>query len=165
MRYRRTVANLLAYLEATSLGLVDASEEERSRAQEIAEKLTEAESRKWRAHRRPSPGRSKPMRRAGLVLVLVAGLCALLAATCPFRSPSCGGSRFCAVPLHSSEIRGSESSCFALIESLLLLAPEDVIGGFLRPGSGDYHGTIIGLENVRPVLDVGGGAFEELLPA
>ena len=77
MRERRTVADLLAYLEATSLGLVDASEEERSRAQELAGKLTEAESRKWRAHRRPSPGRSKPMRRAGLLL-LVAGLSVVL---------------------------------------------------------------------------------------
>jgi len=65
MSNRRTVlcaANLLALLEATSLGLVDVTEEERSRAYEIAERVTEAQSRKWRAHRRPSRGRSKPLR-------------------------------------------------------------------------------------------------------
>lgn len=91
MRERRTVADLLAYLEATCLGLIDVSEEERSRAQELAGKLTEAESRKWRAHRRPSPGRSKPMRRAGLLL-LIAGL-SLLPTKAAARPPQIPASR------------------------------------------------------------------------
>ena len=65
MSERRPVfsaANLLAYLEATSLGLVNVSEDARLRASEAAEELKKAQSRKWRAHRRPSPGRSRPMR-------------------------------------------------------------------------------------------------------
>jgi hypothetical protein len=56
-------ANLLALLEATSMGLVgDVTEEERVRACEIAERVAEIESRRRRAHRRPSCGRSKPLR-------------------------------------------------------------------------------------------------------
>lgn len=60
-----STANLLALLEAASLDVVDVTEEERSRALEIAERVTEAQSRKWRAHRRPSRGRSKPLRGQG----------------------------------------------------------------------------------------------------
>ncbi len=65
MSNRRPVfsaANLLAHLEATSLGLVTVSEDERLRASEVAEEVKKTQSRKWRAHRRPSPGRSRPMR-------------------------------------------------------------------------------------------------------
>ncbi len=69
MNNRRPVfsaANLLAQLEAASLGLVNVSEDERLRASEAAEEVKKAQSRKWRAHRRPSPGRSRPMREWGL---------------------------------------------------------------------------------------------------
>jgi len=61
---RRTfsTSNLLAYLEATALGLVDVSENERLQALEAAQEVARAESRKWRVHRRPSPGRSRPLR-------------------------------------------------------------------------------------------------------
>jgi hypothetical protein len=65
MSNRRPVfstANLLAHLEAASLGLVDVSENERQRSMEAAEEVKKTESRKWRAHRRPSPGKSRPMR-------------------------------------------------------------------------------------------------------
>jgi hypothetical protein len=65
MSHRRpvfTTANLLAYLEATALGLVDVGEDERQQALEAAEEVKKTESRKWRAHRRPSPGKSRPMR-------------------------------------------------------------------------------------------------------
>ena len=57
-----SAANLLAQLEAASLGLVNVSEGERLRASETAEEVKKVQSRKWRAHRRPSPGRSRPMR-------------------------------------------------------------------------------------------------------
>ena len=57
-----SAANLLAYLEATSLGLVNVSEDVRLRASEAAEAVKKAQCRKWRAHRRPSKGRSRPMR-------------------------------------------------------------------------------------------------------
>ena len=65
MSNRRQVfytANLLALLEASSLGLDDVTEDERARAAEIVERVTQRESRKWRARRRPSRGRSKPLR-------------------------------------------------------------------------------------------------------
>jgi hypothetical protein len=82
MSYRRTVlsaANLLAHLEAASLGYVDEiSEEERSQALETARKVTEIESRKWRAHRRPSPGRRRAMRGVGLPGAIFAALLGLL---------------------------------------------------------------------------------------
>lgn len=57
-----SAANLLAHLEASSLGLVNVSEDERLQALETAERMKRAQFRKWRAHRRPSPGRSRPMR-------------------------------------------------------------------------------------------------------
>lgn len=176
MKSRRPVfsaANLLAYLEATSLGLVDVGEEERSRAKEVAEQLTKAESRKWRAHRRPSPGRSKPMGRAGLLLLLVPGLFALPKGLAVARanrpvvaattlSHSSASSRPQAAGGPAAE--GLSSGSFALIERLFLgLAPEDEIGGFLRPGGSGHHGTVIGLEHVCPVPDVGSGTLEELL--
>ena len=68
MSYRHPVlsdANLLAFLEAIALGWVDASEDERQRVYRIAERIERAESRKRRAHRRPSPGRSRPLRNLG----------------------------------------------------------------------------------------------------
>lgn len=61
-----TAANLLAQLEAASLGLVNVSENERSRASEAAEEVRKVQCRKWRAHRRPSPGRSRRMRDWGV---------------------------------------------------------------------------------------------------
>ena len=73
MSYLRPVlsaANLLAFLEGTSLGLVDVGEEVRLQAPQIVEKVTKTESRKWRAHRRPSPGRSRCMRGVGIAVVL-----------------------------------------------------------------------------------------------
>jgi hypothetical protein len=82
MSYRRPApspANLLAYLEATSLGNVDVSEEERLRALRIAEAVSKTESRRWRARRRPSPGRSKPLRRAGWSVIFLLSLNALSA--------------------------------------------------------------------------------------
>ena len=80
MSNRRPVfstANLLAYLEATSLGLVDVGEDERRRALEAAQEVKKTESRKWRAHRRPSPGRSRPMRVVPALVLVFSGLCAL----------------------------------------------------------------------------------------
>jgi hypothetical protein len=65
MSERRPVysaANLLAHLEAASLGLLNVSEDEQLRASEAVEEVKKTLSRKWRAHRRPSPGRSRPMR-------------------------------------------------------------------------------------------------------
>jgi hypothetical protein len=65
MSNRRRVfstANLLVYLEATSLGLVDVEEGERRQALEAAEEVKNTQSRKWRAHRRPSPGKSRRLR-------------------------------------------------------------------------------------------------------
>lgn len=57
------------------------------------------------------------------------------------------------------------SGGFALVDRLLLgLAPQNVVGGFLRACRGNHHCPVIGLENVSPVLDVGSRAFEELLP-
>lgn len=74
MSNRRPVlstANLLAYLEATSLGLVDVDEDERQRALEAAQEVKTTETRKWRAHRRPSPGKSRPMRVFSVAFLLV----------------------------------------------------------------------------------------------
>ena len=61
-----SAANLLAQLEAASLGLVNVSEDDRSRAWEAAEEVKKVQCRKWRAHRRPSPGRSRRMRDWGV---------------------------------------------------------------------------------------------------
>jgi hypothetical protein len=80
MSYRRPVfstANLLAYLEATSLGLVDVDEEERLRALEAAEEVKKTESRNWRAHRRPSPVKSRPLRVFSAFLLALSNLLAL----------------------------------------------------------------------------------------
>ncbi len=84
MSYHRSVftaANLLAHLEATSLGWVEASQEEQSRALEAVKEVSQAEGRRRRAHRRPSPGRSRLMRSAGssAVALFVVALSALLA--------------------------------------------------------------------------------------
>ena len=48
-------ANLLASLEAISLGLIDGTEEERRRASRVAATVTQTEARRWRIHRRPRP--------------------------------------------------------------------------------------------------------------
>lgn len=61
-----SAANLLAQLEAASLGLVNVSEDDRSRASEAADEVRKVQCRKWRAHRRPSPGRSRRMRDWGV---------------------------------------------------------------------------------------------------
>ena len=96
MSYRRPVfstANLLAHLEATSLGLVDVDEEERVRALEAAEEVKKAESRNWRAHRRPSPGKSRPLRVfSAAFLLALSGLLALPteAGIEPGAGPGCG---------------------------------------------------------------------------
>jgi hypothetical protein len=90
MSYRRPVfstANLLAHLEATSLGLVEVNEDERQRALEAAEEVKKADSRNWRAHRRPSPGKSRPLRVLSAALLLtLSGLLALPADA----GPGCG---------------------------------------------------------------------------
>jgi hypothetical protein len=65
-----STANLLAYLEATSQGWSDVGEDERLRALEAVEEVTRAESRKWRARRRPSPGRSRAVRGFSVVLLI-----------------------------------------------------------------------------------------------
>jgi hypothetical protein len=68
MSERRPVysaANLLAYLEAASLGLVNVSEAERLRASQAVHELKTTLSRKWRANKRPSPRRSRLMRSTG----------------------------------------------------------------------------------------------------
>ncbi len=53
-------ANLLAFLEAISLGVIDGIEDERRRASRVAAIVTETEARKRRIHRRLNlgPGRA-----------------------------------------------------------------------------------------------------------
>src|SRR4051794_33734089 len=87
-------ANLLAFLEAISLGLIDGTEEERRRASQAAVKVTQTEARNWLIHRRPrprpdstrrrpNPGKSKVMRRAGLSMILFLSISlSLQAVTC-----------------------------------------------------------------------------------
>jgi hypothetical protein len=79
--------NLLAFLEAISLGVIDGTEEEARRASQAATMVTQNEARRWRVYRRPSrqpnPGRSKIMRRAGLSLTLLLSISlSLRAVTC-----------------------------------------------------------------------------------
>src|SRR4051812_2543545 len=87
-------ANLLASLEAISLGVIDGTEEERRRASRVAATVTQNEARRWRVHRRPrprpgsarrrpKPGRSKVWRRAGLSMILLFSISvSLQAVTC-----------------------------------------------------------------------------------
>src|SRR4051794_19051479 len=87
-------ANLLAFLEAISLGLIDGTEEDRRRASRVAATVTQTEARRWRIHlrpspgpgsarRRPNPGWGKVMRRAGLFMILLLSISlSLRAVTC-----------------------------------------------------------------------------------
>jgi hypothetical protein len=96
-------ANLLAFLEAISLGLIDGTEEERRRASRVAATVTQNEARKWRIHRRPrpgprstrrraSPGWSRVMRRAGISMILLLSISlSLPAVTCD--RAGCGTAR------------------------------------------------------------------------
>jgi len=119
MRYRHPTffaANLLAFLEAISSGLIDGTAKERQQASRIAATVTLTESRKWRIHRRPSPGRSRAFR---LYLALLVTLCGLAvpaeAGVCPGEAPGCGFSR-CGTParpapsvLWGQELRPAET--------------------------------------------------------
>jgi len=121
MRYCHTTlfaANLLAYLEAIIMGRIDGADEERQRASRFVARVAQIEYRKWRIHRRPSPGRSRSLRR--LLVVVGMTLCSLAvpaeAGVCPGEAPGCGWSR-CGTParpalsfLWGQELRPAETA-------------------------------------------------------
>jgi len=67
-------------------------------------------------------------------------------------------------PARTSLRRGS-GRFLSLDGFLVLIASQDEVGGFLRPGCGDHHGAAVGFENVHPVTEIGRGAPEDLLLA
>jgi PKD repeat protein len=76
-------SNLLAQLEATADLDLEASDELRELASQTARTVHNEMNRMWRARRRPSPGRSKFMRRVGVPLTLFFSLClSLRGVTC-----------------------------------------------------------------------------------
>src|SRR4051794_38564792 len=76
-------SNLLAQLEAKVVLDPEASDDERELASQKARAVEKALNRAWRARRRPSPGRSKFMRRVGLPVILFFFTClSLKGVTC-----------------------------------------------------------------------------------
>jgi hypothetical protein len=121
MKHRRrtfSTSNLLAYLEATALGLVEVSENERLQALEAAQGVARAESQKWRVHRRPSAGRSRPLRRKVLSVAVFLALLHLRTPSFIDAVAACSAGTACTAPRRSAGVPRSNASGASVLEQI-----------------------------------------------